>query len=292
MTTLTAEFRIPKKIWLDSNQRLNPIVKAKRVEAIRALAEPIWEKALADQHKITRRLPSEQEMETAVNGIITSWGSSKKNRHHDTEPDTEGESLLSQRLEELKSLLTTWDDGNKRRLDALKRKKSLSPEESAQKEHLISQRQNLKERVERQRKALSIMKKKNAKLRTAKTRHSDADRKKARLQVIHDLNANNRLFNEPVRMYIRAHNISKHLFDATNCYPTLKGVEDAGTETGILWEDDNITVIPSHTFLGAPIKSRDYYVLDIIVDTLDEDLRGEDAFIGFDEGTETSSQQI
>lgn len=305
MTKLYVRFEIPVKKWLSSNQRLNYMIAASKSSWIVSNMQETWKAAIEKQFNITPIIPDDETVSKyykqpkIVNEIKSTKNNSSDNENVKLGEDEDALKAAETRLIILKNMLEQWKALNEKAYIKLKKTYSLKhndnhiddsslPEnngsefEYAQYLRLKKEREELKDRVNRQSKNVtSIRKAVNKTLIKNITSNSKA-LKRAVIKATREVNADNRLFNEPVRFRVRIHNISKHYFDSPNSYPTIKPLQDAGTNTGILWEDDNNSCVQMVTFQGAEMLSKENYVVDIIVETLDEPLQGITVFDNFE----------
>lgn len=242
MSRLYVRFKVPKKYWLGSNLRLSPIMAARRSKWIIHHMAQYWLDAIKNQYNITPLTPSEADINSIIDKIMSK-------RHSKTIPDgfTPIIELAKLRLKQLET--------------------SLRQAEISNDNNTV---EGLKLKIEAQK--LTI---KSLESECSITDFIKADAttvRQARIMAVKQANRNNRLFNQPVRFHVRIHNISKHLYDSPNAWPTIKPLQDAGTNTGILWEDDNNSCVNLTTFQGAEMLSKDEYVIDVIVETVDEPL--------------------
>lgn len=159
------------------------------------------------------------------------------------------------------------------RLDDLRAERDSCGRDSAR-------RADISAAIKRQRHELSlrrgVVRREDARAR--RVRERNADKSLVRSRIL--LNTDNRVFHDPVECHVRVHNISKHLFDSPNAYPTVKPIQDAATRTGVIWEDDNNTRIPLVTFTGGSMLSHDYVIDMIVRDASD----GHSPFLDGDDG--------
>lgn len=303
MTKLYVRFEIPVKKWLSSNQRLNYMIAASKSSWIVSNMQETWKAAIEKQFNITPIIPDDETVSKYYKQPkIVNEIKSTKNNSSDNENVKLGEDALKAaetRLIILKNMLEQWKALNEKAYIKLKKTYSLKhndnhidnsslPEnngsefEYAQYLRLKKEREELKDRVNRQSKNVTSIKKAVNKTLIKNITSNSKALKRAVIKATREVNANNRLFNEPVRFRVRIHNISKHYFDSPNSYPTIKPLQDAGTNTGILWEDDNNSCVQMVTFQGAEMLSKENYVVDIIVETLDEPLQGITVFDNFE----------
>lgn len=271
MTRLYARFRIPVNKWRDSNQRLDPVVAGIRSSWIVDEMEKTWRAAVKDQFGLEPVEPTDEDVRAHM----------KPAKLKDDSEQRADLERMEGRLAALQASLASWDDGNKRELERLKRRKDRSDADTARMDALMAERDGLKERVSRQSKAVTKARQALRKTADRNDRESMKAWKRARIKARRDLNEDSRLFKGQVRFHVRVHNVTKHLYDAPNAYPTVKPLEDAGTNTGILWLDDNNECIPLTTFRGGGMLERERYVIDVVVETVDEPL-SDDPFEGFE----------
>lgn len=305
MTKLYVRFEIPVKKWLSSNQRLNYMIAASKSSWIVSNMQETWKAAIEKQFNITPIIPDDETVSKyykqpkIVNEIKSTKNNSSDNENVKLGEDEDALKAAETRLIILKNMLEQWKALNEKAYIKLKKTYSLKhndnhiddsslPEnngsefEYAQYLRLKKEREELKDRVNRQSKNVTSIKKAVNKTLIKNITSNSKALKRAVIKATREVNANNRLFNEPVRFRVRIHNISKHYFDSPNSYPTIKPLQDAGTNTGILWEDDNNSCVQMVTFQGAEMLSKENYVVDIIVETLDEPLQGITVFDNFE----------
>lgn len=305
MTKLYVRFEIPVKKWLSSNQRLNYMIAASKSSWIVSNMQETWKAAIEKQFNITPIIPDDETVSKyykqpkIVNEIKSTKNNSSDNENVKLGEDEDALKAAETRLTIIKNMFEQWKALNEKAYIKLKKTYSLKhndnhiddsslPEnngsefEYAQYLRLKKEREELKDRVNRQSKNVTSIKKAVNKTLIKNITSNSKALKRAVIKATREVNANNRLFNEPVRFRVRIHNISKHYFDSPNSYPTIKPLQDAGTNTGILWEDDNNSCVQMVTFQGAEMLSKENYVVDIIVETLDEPLQGITVFDNFE----------
>ena len=273
MTRLYARFRIPRKHWKDSNQRDYYMLSALKTAWIVDYAENIWREAMLNQFSMQPLEPDED--------MITALMNAKPAKQYDDSQARESLELKQSRLEALQTQFDEWIERHGDEHDRLHRKKHKTDDELNEYNTLHDERMELRERIKRQSKEITAQKAELNKITSKNQREIDKTHRRCLLKARKTLNTDNRLFNEPVRFHVRVHNVTKHLYDAPNAYPTVKPLQDAGTNIGIIWEDDNNTCIPITTFHGGGMLEKDNYVIDVIAETLDEPLM-DDPFNGFE----------
>lgn len=268
MTKLYARFEVPKNKWRDSNQRLNPVVAGLRSSWIIEHASSTWKQYVKKQFNIEPIEPDDELIGKYINeDTIKKASIDDEQARYD---------LMNKRLSEIEDKLKAFDSEHKKRIDSLKRKEKtktgLTDDEHDELDALMNERNDITDSRTRQKRNLTALRQSIRKITDKNTREHDKAVKRAVIKSRLELNEKRRLFNEPVRFHVRIHNISKHYYDAPNAYPTVKPIQDAGTQIGILWADDNNDYIPFTTFQGDSMLSRDDYVVDIICETFDEPL--------------------
>jgi len=236
-------------------------------------AENIWREAMLNQFSMQPLEPDED--------MITALMNAKPAKQDDDSQARESLELKQSRLEALQTQFDEWIEQHGDEHDRLHRKKHKTDDELNEYNALHDERMELRERIKRQSKEITAQKAELNKITSKNQREIDKTHRRCLLKARKTLNTDNRLFNEPVRFHVRVHNVTKHLYDAPNAYPTVKPLQDAGTNIGIIWEDDNNTCIPITTFHGVGMLEKDNYVIDVIAETLDEPLM-DDPFNGFE----------
>lgn len=259
-TKLTATFAIPKKHIKNSNLMINHILGAQKSSWIRAYAEEIWTDAVREQ------FPNLEIREPSLNYLPSMDVSPEVMKAQEEMKLLEDE--LNTLEEEAKILegKKVQHNENKVRLRAMKKEKA-SFAETLEIEQLISDYD--------QDKAANMAAKKRVKASLAahkKTHGKEIAKEIGRIQraqrkqyITEKIAANaDQLLFRHCAVVVRVHNISSHDFDAPNFYPTVKPILDAATDTGIIWPDDNNSIISGGTlFLFGEKKSRDDYIFDI-----------------------------
>ena len=99
------------------------------------------------------------------------------------------------------------------------------------------------------------------------SRRSSVDRKayleaKAKANLL----AGRMLFPGKARLTIRCCVPTAHVFEAPNCWPTVKPLQDGGTDSCVLWRDDNNEIIESTTFVGGGKSDNGAYVIEFVIE--------------------------
>lgn len=258
-------FCIPRKRYKNSNTSGNRIADQAKSQWLRAHAEQVWAYALEKQHGIVAVEPDEVEWRTHDDS----------NESGDDDGILHQESIVNGISEEIESLrgmskdVTRWRREYRRTSDEAVHVRITDYEDRLS---------DARERLKYEKKLLTMLR--NDKRKTERrdaTKRRTVERK-AYIAAKMRLNRDKRLFNGPVRMMVRTNMVTDHVFDAPNSWPSVKPIQDGGTDTAILWEDDNNDYIHSTTFYGGWRTSREYYVIEIIVEAIPEDEPMENPF--------------
>lgn len=251
-------FCVPRKRYKNSNTGGNRMVDQSKSQWLRSYAEQVWVHALESQHELTAVEPDEDTWRTSDVSSDNTDGYAER-----VAAQEDMVSRASAAVDELKA--------DSKTITALKREyrktgNDATGERIAEYEkQLADARDNLKY----EKKLLTMLRAEQRKTtRKAESKLRSTERK-AYLTEKARVNADRRLFNGTVRMMVRTNMVTDHVFDAPNSWPSVKPIQDGGTDTGILWEDDNNTFITSTTFYGGWRASREYYVIEIIVEATD-----------------------
>lgn len=261
---LRAVFTIPKKNFKSSNMALGHIVAAQKSAWIRQYAGPVWEAAVLEQFGITAIEPTEDQLDKVP---VTD----EVQKVLDQVKDLEAEIL--EVTNERKEYEDRADQHKTAKADlrGLKRLKN-DPESASkivEKELEIAEYEtaldSLKASQKRLKATLQAVKRRHGKEITKELRRVNNAERRNYLAKKLELNSHQQLFTE-CAVVVTAHNISKHLFDAPNFYPTVKPILDGATDAGVVWEDDNNTVITGGVlFQSGEHLSRDNYIIEIEV---------------------------
>ena len=255
---LYARFIIPKKDFRNSNQRLNPVLSGMKSARIQAIAEPVWREAVRVQFNGLEALEPDPS-------IMDADGDRPADDGDDPILDK-----MKMNLDGLVSARKSWDAENGGRLSSLKRHGGEEYEE------LYRRRRHICDEIASQRHAMTIRRRDRRKDADRESRRRDRERRKRLIRARLDLNRGRRVFGDPVAFHVMVHNISSHFFDSPNAWPTVKPIQDAATNTGIVWDDDNNDCIPVTTFRGGGRLGGDY-VIDVVVEGMG-DMRVSDPF--------------
>lgn len=256
---LRLRFDVPKKLYKNSNSRLNinqlNIMSAKlRTE----IAPPVWEEAIREQFGVVADEPSEWE-----------------------HPDRKTSKAEAAALEEMKNqqdalhvaedkveLILAKEEWLKKSIREARTSHEPLEDLKTELESVESELKMAKDRKKAESKLLTRCKNAYKKLSDKSERRMNSADRKAYIKAKAILNKDKMIFPGTVRMLIRVNNISKHEFDAPNAWPSIKPLQDGGTDTGILWRDDNNDIIKETIFYGGTCASKDNYVLEVIVEEI------------------------
>lgn len=220
-----------------------------RSARIQEYAEPVWREAVRSQYHLTALEPEAQDL--GVDPFPVS------------DDDSRDELIVRPKMEEsLKMLIMKreqWDSTHSR--SALR---ALERTDPGMLMRLRTERRHIAEGIAEQRHALAMLSAKTRKNKARNARKAERESRKRLIRARLDLNRGRRVFSGPVLFHVRVHNISSHYFDSPNAWPTVKPIQDAATNTGIVWDDDNNSCIPVTTFQGGEQLGHDY-VIDVLV---------------------------
>lgn len=251
-------FCIPRKRYKNSNTTGNRMADQAKSQWLRAHAEQVWSYALERQHGIVALEPSDDE-----------WRTPSDDAGPDGDDDIkQQESIVNGISDEVESLR-----GMSKDVTRWRREYRTTGDEAIH--ACITDYENrlndARERLKYERKLLTMLRSDKRKTERRDTMKRRTVERKAYIDAKMRLNRDRRLFNGPVRMMVRTNMVTDHVFDAPNSWPSVKPIQDGGTDTAILWEDDNNDYIRSTTFYGGWRASREYYVIEIIVEAIPGD---------------------
>lgn len=270
---LKVVFKIPKKRIKNANTPMNHIVSATKTAWIRENTLNDWINAIKEQFNITAiepELPNESLEELShENQMIV-----QKIKELETDILNLNKKIKDNKDTEYKSLIRKR--GNERR------KKNKNQQEIDTLNTLISKyeekEQLLREEVAKKKQRLKNLKDKQLPAIKKEERKVNRNNNKKILEEKMRVNKFQRIFQECF-VIVKVHNITNRNFDAPNFYPTVKGIIDAGTDTGILWDDDNNEIIKTMIFLPGKNIDRENYIFEINIfsdiDDVSKALKGE-----------------
>ena len=259
---LRLRFDVPKNLYKTSNSRLNiNQLNAMSARLRTEIAPPVWEDAIREQFGVVADEPSEwdhpeRKQSKAEISAMREMEDQQK-ALHEAEDEVE--------------LVSAKEEWLRRSIREAKASHEHVEDLKAELESVESELKTVKNRRRSESKLFSRCKNAYKKLSNkAERRISSADRR-SYIKAKALLNRDKMIFPGTVRMLIRVNNISKHEFDAPNAWPSIKPLQDGGTDTGVLWRDDNNDIIKETIFYGGTCASRDYYVLEVIVEEISHD---------------------
>ena len=259
--TLTVRFDVPREWYKGSNTRDNDRVSSRKSAWLRAHAEEAWLTALSTEWGITPIEPADD-----------SWEKTDKSKLTPSEQDAR-DRLDSQQvvMDEVEASLSTVEEciaEAKTRLAGLKRGSTEYASVMADRRKLEDEAKGLRQRKRLESKLLTRCKHRwEAVHSKQESRRSSVDRKayleaKAKANLL----AGRMLFPGKARLTIRCCVPTAHVFDAPNCWPTVKPLQDGGTDSCVLWRDDNNEIIESTTCVGGGKSDNDAYVIEFVIE--------------------------
>jgi len=262
MTILRATFEIPKNKFKNANAPMGHVIAAQKSAWIKKYASEVWEKALKEQHNLVAIEPSEDqlpvfEISDAAKELTNSIKAveeelqeiQKQQDEHNTKlPEHK---LNKAELRKLRNPKTDADIARKLVLEDL----------VAEYDHTTA---TLKADVARTKKKFSTIKSANSKTLAKEMRKVEGNKQKAYIKKKIEINEFQHLF-KTAHALIICRNVTMHNNDAGNFQTSIKPIVDAGTETGILWEDDNNKILLTTTLTGGKMISKEYYVIELIL---------------------------
>ena len=258
---LRVRFIIPKEHYKGSNTGDNDIVSRQKSAWLRAYGEKVWGSAIEHEFGLTALEPSSWELSS------TDYTPTERKTFDDYEAQRGVVSSLVDKISLMESNLSSLKTRNK----AVPRSSYEHGELSGKIRLMEDELKDVKRQHRLESKILTRYRNLFRKTHERQDRRrSHADRKSYIKEKL-ALNDKRLLFPGIVRFDVRSNVITKHDFDAPNCWPTLKPLQDGGTDTCVLWHDDNNNFIKHTSFYGGGKVSKDEYVIDVIVTELEDD---------------------
>jgi len=264
---LKARFIIPKNKIKNANAPLGHIIAAQRSAWIREYSVDVWGEAIREQFNIEAIEPSVEDV-----GALE-YPEEVREIQEKIQSLTDDMNEADSKLKELQSNDSEYKSWKKERT-SLKRKAAENFEKLEEIEQKIFEYEekisSLKALKVRRKASLASFKKSREKDSKKLIRKTESNNKKKYIEAKIKANAFQHIF-EKCFVVATVHNITNRDFDSPNFYPSLKPILDAGTDTGVLWEDDNNRIIRSTTFLPGTNLDRNNYILDIeIFESIEE----------------------
>lgn len=259
--TLTVRFDVPREWYKGSNTRDNDRVSSRKSAWLRARAEEAWLEALSTEWGITPVEPAEG-----------SWTETDKSKLTPSEQKAKDRLDRQQAvMDEVEASLSTVEESiaeAKTRLAGLKRGSTEYAEVMEERRKLEDEAKTLRGRKRLESKLLTRCRHQWETAHSKQlARRGSVDRKaylEAKTQA--NLAAGRTLFPGRVRLTVKASVPTAHVFDAPNCWPTVKPLQDGGTDSCVLWRDDNNEIIESTTFVGGGKSDNGAYVITFIIE--------------------------
>ncbi len=261
--TLTVRFDVPREWYKGSNTRDNDRVSSKKSAWLRSHAEEAWLEAIRSEYGLT-----------PVEPTVGSWSETDKTKL------TPSEQSARDRLDAQQAVVDDVTAGieavvesiaaTKRVTQSTKRGSDEYVEAMSKRRVLEASLRGLRDRKRLESKLLTRCKHRWEAARSKQNaRRSSVDRK-AYLEAKTEANveAGKMLFPGKVRLTVRTAVPTAHVFDAPNCWPTVKPLQDGGTDSCVLWRDDNNEIIESTTFVGAGKSDNGAYVIEFTVEEI------------------------
>lgn len=252
---LSVRFKVPKKRVKNANTSMNYIVSANKSAWLREFAEEVWQEAIKEQFGLEAEEPEIEKIEV----------------NEETQEAIDRIEELKNEAEEADKELKAHEKGAVREAYILARRILRYPDKRTE-EEIEKSKKAIHEYEERMKNLKALKKRRTTTLRNFRKiqnkeiqralRKNDRENRKLYVKEKSLLNKDSQLFRR-CHVAITVHNITNRDFDSPNFFPTVKPIIDAGTDTGILWEDDNNNVIRSTVFLAGTNLNRDHYILDI-----------------------------
>ena len=259
--TLTVRFDVPREWYKGSNTRDNDRVSSRKSAWLRAHAEEAWLTALSTEWGITPIEPADDSWEKTDKSKLTPSEQDARDRLDSQQAivDSLGEDLdsLDARIAAAKAEAAASKRGSAAYAEAMDARRALEDEAKG-----LRQRKRLESKL------LTRCKHRwEAVHSKQESRRSSVDRKayleaKAKANLL----AGRMLFPGKARLTIRCCVPTAHVFDAPNCWPTVKPLQDGGTDSCVLWRDDNNEIIESTTFVGGGKSDNGAYVIEFVIE--------------------------
>jgi crossover junction endodeoxyribonuclease RusA len=270
---LRATFSIPQSKYKSANIPVNWLVGGIKSAWIREYSERVWADAIKDQFGVVALEPKPEDLQ------VFELSSESKESLKELEE-------LNSKLKDIESERTAHDtkisEYKEWKTQLRQAKKAKKPDEIERLESLIHDYDEklavLKASKKRTQSTITSKKRLNSKTTDKELRKVNLAKRKDYIKKKIEANAENHIFQQCfVKVWVS--NITAHESDAANSFPTLKAILDGGTDTGILWPDDNNTIIRGGVlFLGAKKSTDKEYKLRVEISSewdWDEELKPE-----------------
>jgi hypothetical protein len=256
---LRVRFTIPREHYKGSNTGDNDITSRQKSAWLRAYGEKVWGSAIEHEFGLIALEPSSWNLSS------TDYTLTERKAFDDYDAQKRIVSSLEDKISQMESSLSALKTENRTIPRSAYKHVELSGKIRAVEDDL----RGVKLQYRLESKILTRYRNMFRKTHEKQDRRrSNADRKSYIKEKL-ALNEKRLLFPGIVRFDVRSNVITKHDFDAPNCWPTVKPLQDGGTDTCVLWHDDNNNFIKHTSFYGGGKVSKDKYVIDVIVTELE-----------------------
>jgi hypothetical protein len=256
---LRVRFTIPREHYKGSNTGDNDITSRQKSAWLRAYGEKVWGSAIEHEFGLIALEPSSWNLSS------TDYTLTERKAFDDYDAQKRIVSSLEDKISQMESGLSALKTENRTIPRSAYKHVELSGKIRAVEDDL----RGVKLQYRLESKILTRYRNMFRKTHEKQDRRrSNADRKSYIKEKL-ALNEKRLLFPGIVRFDVRSNVITKHDFDAPNCWPTVKPLQDGGTDTCVLWHDDNNNFIKHTSFYGGGKVSKDKYVIDVIVTELE-----------------------
>lgn len=257
--TITATFVIPKARIKNANVPLNHIVASIKSAWIREYSEKVWAEAVQEAFGITAIEPNESDWK-----ILSP---SEEIQEHIDSLQKLSDELENAQLEKEQHEKIAETHKEDKKLLRQEKKNDPSSDLVDELDEKIStynhQSEILKAKVKRAKTTLSVAKKKHSPEIKKELNKVTRSQRKLYIAKKLELNKDKQIFDK-CAVIVTVHNITNREFDAANFFPTVKPILDGATDSAIVWEDDNNSIIQGGViFLPGTNLQRDNYVLEI-----------------------------
>lgn len=259
MTTTTkslkATFSIPRTKIKNANLAMNHIVAAQKSAWIREYAETVWADAVKEQHSVTAIEPNAEDLiKIEVRAEIQDMIDNLKSFDDDIkskEEEKASHAVLKKNYQEWKKELRSLKKTSKDVTETLNLEQKIADYDK--------KTAAITADIKRLKAAKASAKQRSSKDIAKELRKIEGSKRRNYISQKLSLNSQNQLFNK-CAVIVRVSNITAHEFDAANFYPTVKPILDAATDTGVVWPDDNNSIISGGVLFlsGGKSATKDY----------------------------------
>jgi hypothetical protein len=248
---LTCTFIVPVKKYKGSNTMSgNRFLAEAKTRWLRGYGETVWAEAIREQHGIVAVEPAPESyvIERTPTQEETDVGAQLAER----KAIVDDRARLCAQLSGMKPRMTIRAGATHETIDLWK-----------------ADLRNANADLRVARKAMTALQHEHDKLVKHNSGHAATMERKRYLKEKKRLNEGNLLFPGQVVVRVRSNVVTNHEFDAPNSWPAVKPLQDGGTDTCVLWHDDNNDFIVRTEFYGGHKASRDNYVIEMIAESVE-----------------------